>query len=540
MNLNRNTMKRIIYFLSIILISELMYSCYGQYDNIEKYATEETVYIGRFSDFPYVMPGYKRVEIELLGEYVGRVYADDIYLGKGKKTVVEYEEADGVRRIEFDSLCSWVNVTGLTVGKTYVFFIYTEDEYGNRSIPVEALGKPFTDEDLAGFPFPKPHIIPSPTSVDFRWNDDVSMGLSSPLYKFIELVYSYVDKDNKTVSGRLTARDSREEHKFSVTNLDLGKDVSVMINCKIIPIMDSKQIIDTISMIREVITATVTEEEYLAERTLRPIVSAFIDTEDETKATIMLGGITDHLLWTEIRYKQKSTGQYIVEAIDNGTNEVQCTDIMRREFIQIRCAYQPLQDIEYVSEWTNYEPFVLKYDRRDWVVIPRHGNHNWGDGVGSQNLWAGGHPMLILDDDPKSGWHSVLDGNTLPHVLIIDMKESKDISKVFIGDGSYWINVELYLTDNLSITDYQTHTVDWNGGGDRQGDYNGWTEKYLSKIPATVPASWGTAMVKSNGEVNQSFTVSPSKKSRFLIFRFPNSTDGAGYISVNTLEVYYD
>jgi hypothetical protein len=534
-------MKRVIliYITLIISVLTLMLSCSGQYDNIDQYATEETVYVGKFSDYPYITIGYKRVEIELMGEYVGRVYADDIYLGKGKKTVVEYEEPEGVRRIEFDSICSWVNITGLTIPKTYVFSIYAEDEAGHRSIPVEALGKPFTDDDLAGFAFPVPHVIPSPSTVEFVW-DDVSMGLSSPLYRFIELVYSYVDKDNKTVSGKLTARDVPS---FSVKNLNMSDSTAVTVSCRVIPIMDSKQIIDTISMVRDILTTTVSTDDYLAARELRPIVSALVDPFDETKATVTLGKATDHLQWTEIRYRQKSTGMFKTERDEQNieNTKIECTDIVRGEKIQIRCAFQPpTTDLVLLTAWTDYEPFILKYDMKTWVVIPKDGSHNWGaDGAGSQTLWSGGHPMLILDDDPGSGWHSILDAD-LPNVLVVDMQETKKISRIYIGDGSYWMTVQLYLTDDPAIDGYATYPVDWDAA-DRQTTYGNNMSKYYTKIPATVPESWGSPYVfnAAAGDSHHTFAFSPPAEKRFMIIRFPNSSDGK-YISVKTLEVYSD
>jgi hypothetical protein len=473
-----------------------MLSCSGQYDNIDQYATEETVYVGKFPDDPYITIGYKRVEIELMGEYVGRVFSDDIYLGKGKKTVVEYEEAEGLRRIEFDSVCSWVNITGLVIAKTYVFSIYAEDESGHRSIPVEALGKPFTDDDLAGFAFPVPHVIPAPETVEFVW-DEVAMGLSSPLYKFIELVYSYVDKDHKTVSGRLTARDTPS---FSVKNLNQGDSIYVTVSCRVIPIMDSKQIIDTISMVREITTTTIPKEDYLRARELRPIVSALIDPSDETKATITLGKITDHLKWTDIRYKT-ANGWYETR-IPNDVSTVECENIVRRENIQIRCGYQPPEtdDVFYNEEWTDSRlPFILKYDMTPWVVIPRTGSHDWRDTPGKLGMWKGGHPMQILDGDPTGGWHSGVDfSSPLPQVLVVDMQETRRVSRIYIL-GGYWNTLEFYLTNDPAIDGYTTHSVNWTADQtNRENSYSDWVDLLTSEVPGTSP-SWGSPIARKTG-----------------------------------------
>jgi hypothetical protein len=537
-------MKRIIYFLLIVLVSAL-YSCSEQYDNINKYATDETVYVGKYSDDAYIRIGYKRIEIELLGDSIGRALTDDIYLGKAKKTVIEYDESDGLRKIEIDSVCSWVNITGLTTAKTYIFNIYTEDNDGHKSASIEALGKPYTDDDFAGIAFPLPHVISTPSTVEIIW-DEVSMGLSSPLFKFVELIYSYVDRDNNMVSGKLTENDNPS---FNMKNLKVSDSTAFIINCRIIPIMESGRIIDTLSMVREFYAITSEPEQYLKDRTVRPIKTALINPHNETEATVTFDNKTDHLLYTEIRYLQ-TAGEYNVIRIENDRSEALCPDIKRRETIQIRGAYNPPETSDiFISEWEDYAPFILKYDMKDWVVIPRTGNHPWGsDGSGSQNLWDGGHPMLILDDDPRSGWHSRL-GSPLPQVLVIDMKEPRRISKVF-AFGGYWKTVELYLTNDPSLSGYTAYTVDWNDGA-REGNYNSWVNPFSALIPDDVPESWGhpVAQVTENelmgqqeGEKNHTFTIPQGTEGRFLIMRFPNSTTDATntYIDVLTFEAYSD
>jgi hypothetical protein len=556
-------MKRIIYFISIVLVSAL-YSCSGQYDNIEQYATDETIYVGKFSDNPYISVGYKRLEIELFGDSVGRALADDLYLGKAKKTIVEYEEEDGLRRIERDSVCSWVNITGLTTPKTYIFTIYAEDEHGNRSISVEALGKPFTDADMEGIAFPMPRVIPSPTTVEFAWENEVSEGLSSPLFKFVELIYSYDDVDGNIISGKLTAKDvqdaktARVEPGFNIRNVKFADSTTVIINCRIIPIAESGAIIDTLSMIKEIVTKTTTEEEYLAARTLRPITSALINPDNESNATIIFGNVTDHLLWTKIRYV-RSDGTLDSIEVSNTQLSVLCPNFKRGEIVQIRCAYNPPEtDIVLVSGWTDYAPFILKRDpkRENWVVIPRNEWEDWkgdgdgdgiDDGAGTQNLWPGGHPMLVIDDNPTSGWHSHVDPAPLfPQALVIDMREPRRVSKVVGSNGSYLRDVQLYLTDELSIGTYYpySHTINWDKPDVES--YNAWVSYYIRLIPEIPPASWGNAMqVSATGAGAFSFTLPQILEKRFLILRFPNNTiwrpDWQGtYIALKNLEVYSD
>jgi hypothetical protein len=543
---NRNNkMKRIIYVLTFISVLALC-SCSGQYDNIDNYATEETVYVGKYTDMPYIRIGYQRVEIELLGLEVGRISPDNIYLGKAKRTVVEYEEGDVLFRQTIDSVCSWVNVTGLTTPKTYIFNIYAEDANGNRSVPVEVLGKPFTRADLDGLDFPLPYVIPSPSTLDFRWVDD--SGLSSALFRFSGLIYSYTNGNGEFISDTLSAR---ETLRFSITGLNIDEIVPITVRCRIIPMVNGKQIMDTVTMDRVFEVKTVSLEEYLAARTLRPIASALINPDDMSQGTITMGGVTDHLEWTEIRYVKSNGDTSEVRRIPNSNSEaIVCPDIKRGARIQVRCAFIPPQTYdECVTEWQDVVPFMVEFDRKDWVVIPKNGNHPWDDNVGNQDLWNGGHPMLILDDDIVGGWHSEL-SSPFPQVLIIDMKEPQSVAEVDIfardsytgGDG-YWNHVSIYLTDNLSMPGYETHTVDWDAEkAQRQADYASWVNSMMALIPANLPAaSWGAPVgrTQSAGDASLSFPLTPTKVGRYLIVMFPDNNMGWGtYINVKTLRVY--
>jgi hypothetical protein len=534
-------MKRIIYFISIVLGSAL-YSCSGQYDNIEQYATDETIYVGKYEDMPMVQIGYNRVEIDLM-PFEGRIAPDDIYLGKAKKTVVEYDEMDGLHKRVFDSVCSWVNIDSLYSPKTYIFRIYTEDDYGNKSIPIEALGRPFTDDDLAGLSFPLPYVIPTPTTMEFRWTED--SGLSSSLFTFAELIYSYTDRNNKVITDTLTSKDIP---RFSIADLQMSDVIPISVTCRIIPIMETGPIMDTVTMKRVFEAKTASIEEYLNARTLRPVDAAMIHNDDLSKATITWGKVTDHLMWTKLRYTH-ADGTVEEVHLDNDQSTTLCENIKRGVKFQIRCAFKPpLTDEEFVTGWIDHESaFMVKYERNNWVVVPKGGNHPWGgDGIGAQNVWDGGHPMLILDDDLTSGWHSQLSA-ALPQVLVIDMKESKAVSKVILytkGDG-YWNNIELYLT-NEAIPDYVSHTINWDAlPSTRVSDYASWVNPMIANIRnkmSTFPAaSWGSPIAKVQSKHYQVFPILLPKtvQGRFLVVMFPDNTLGwASYINVESVEVY--
>jgi hypothetical protein len=188
---------------------------------------------------------------------------------------------------------------------------------------------------------------------------------------------------------------------------------------------------------------------------------------------------------------------------------------------------------------------LKRYDdneRKNWVAMSRNGNHNWGNGNGSQTLWPGGYPMLAIDNDLNSGWHSNIEAYaSLPHVLIIDLKESKQVIKVS-GSGDYFHQIELYLTDDLSINTYTSHTVDWNNES-RKSNYDNWHAPLMGRVPETVPASWGSPIAKGVAETMAtfSFTLSTTIEGQFLILRFPDNNSGGSstYIDIFNIEVYY-
>ncbi len=221
-------MKKVIYFIFAVAMLSLV-SCEGQYDNLEKFAGE-VIYPARF-DTIFGQVGYERVELDLMK--AGRIPASKIKLGKATKTVIEY---DGKEHI-IDSVCSWVNVTGLTEAKLYRFRAYTRDEYGNNSVAQEIALIPFTklDRDLVGIASPKMAI--SPTALVMEWPN----GLNSVVMEYNSLTYKYTDKDNVVRTGKVTTP------RFYCGNLASGKELTIDIDYKVIPILnDGTKILDTV------------------------------------------------------------------------------------------------------------------------------------------------------------------------------------------------------------------------------------------------------------------------------------------------------
>jgi hypothetical protein len=238
-------MKYIKYILGLIVVSGIL-SCTGMYDNIEEYSGE-IIYTGKF-DTVYGKIGYKRVEIDLM--HAGRLPASAMKLGKATRTIVEY---DG-KPHSIDSICSWVNITGLNTPKLYRFVIYTVDDSGNKSVPQEIALIPFTSQDSALIDVSPPRISSSPSAAIIDWPN----GLNSVAMDYYSLRYEYEDRD-----GRKTGEVPKgTAPRFYVGNLEAGSEVPVTVTYKVVPILsdETTRLLDTIEIKRDIILNTPTAE----------------------------------------------------------------------------------------------------------------------------------------------------------------------------------------------------------------------------------------------------------------------------------------
>jgi hypothetical protein len=221
-------MKKISVFLLVMLF---VYSCNDMYDSINDFVGEETVYPGGF-DMAEGRIGYERVEIDLMN--AGRIPSSEMKLGKAKKTIVEY---DG-REISIDSLCSWLNIEGLTLSRLYRFKIYTVDEFGDKSIPVETALIPYTAGDKDNLAILAPRIS--------YWADEVTVSWSSSLtsvsLNYCALSFSYTDKSGVVRKGEQTG----DRPAFTAYNLAPGSQVTVNLRHAVIPKVNNVAILDTV------------------------------------------------------------------------------------------------------------------------------------------------------------------------------------------------------------------------------------------------------------------------------------------------------
>jgi len=231
-------MKRLIIFILAGLITVTFIAC-DQFKNIRQY-TDEIVYPGRFDTIYYHL-GYERVEIDLMK--AGRVPAHKMNLGKAQKTVIEY---DG-KRVVIDSLCSWLNVKGLTEKKLYRFKIYTIDEFFDESVPMKMSVIPYTSFDRDLLDISQPRLI---TKLDGSVIIDWPTGLDSQIAAFANFSYSYRKKNsNDSIKGTITRDDKlRLDIAFSPQSSN-----DIKISYRLVPILkwdpDAKKrvyLIDTI------------------------------------------------------------------------------------------------------------------------------------------------------------------------------------------------------------------------------------------------------------------------------------------------------
>ena len=237
---NRKNMRN---FLILLAVAAALFiaSCVGEYDNINKYSGE-VVYPATF-DTIIAKIGFERVELDLWK--AGRMTASQMKLGKAVRTIVEY---DG-KQYPIDSICSWVNVTGLTQAKLYRIKVYTEDEFGNYSVPQSVAVIPFTSFDRDLMDFSPPRLTLKPTSFWVEWSSNT---LNTVAMDFCRMTWSYKDGANQTKSGVFEKDDSP---RFLAENVTPSSVVTIDVTYKVVPRLsdnDGTRILDTLYIDRSI------------------------------------------------------------------------------------------------------------------------------------------------------------------------------------------------------------------------------------------------------------------------------------------------
>ena len=228
------------YFLVLIITATALFaaSCVGEFDNIDKYAGE-IVYPAAF-DTIIAYNGFERVELDLWK--AGRLSESRMRMGKAKRTIVEYDN----QQFPIDSICSWVNVTGLNQSKLYRIKVYTEDEFGNYSVPQSMAIIPYTAADRDRIEFAPPRLSMSPTALVAEWS---SSTLNSVLMDYHGMSWSYKDAANQTQTG------STKGSRFFASNFVASSVASIEVTYKIVPRLtdaNGTRILDTVYVTRTI------------------------------------------------------------------------------------------------------------------------------------------------------------------------------------------------------------------------------------------------------------------------------------------------
>jgi hypothetical protein len=219
----------IVYSSSFIVF--LCVSCSDIYDNIKDFSVEEIVYPAHY-DTIFGSPGYERVEIDLYK--MGRVPSSLVRLGKATKTIIEWDSIS----LRYDSLFSWVNLTGLTQPKLYRFKIYTtDDNFEDRSTPLEIALVPYTSFDREALAVPTPSMITKSDFLVINWNG----GLTSEVMEFRGLTYSYANKNGDSITGT-----KWYTPEFYLKGLEKNTETAVKVRYWVTPKLDGQTILDSI------------------------------------------------------------------------------------------------------------------------------------------------------------------------------------------------------------------------------------------------------------------------------------------------------
>lgn len=259
-----------------------IYACDDIYDNIKNFSDAEIIYPPTF-DTCFATIGYERAEIDLRKD--GRIPSSMIDHSTARKTVIVYDEDYPTPTvIEIDSVCSYVNVTGLDEPRIYRFKIFTEDKYGNRSIPQEVSLVPYTsfDKDVLKQGILDPTTSIAPNALVMEW----PTGLHTIMMEYHGLHYEYSDKDGNIHTG---ARD-RNPRIYS-GNLPAGEEVVFNMTYRVLPILEGgSKLLDTIEVEKPLYVMMPTPEQPFIPQELNILkangISTFT-TQDVTEITTL-------------------------------------------------------------------------------------------------------------------------------------------------------------------------------------------------------------------------------------------------------------
>jgi hypothetical protein len=444
-----NSMKRI--FFSLIILT-LLYSCNDMFDNFKKYVPEEKVYPGMF-DMIEGRVGYERVEIDL--NTTGRVPAAQMHLGKADSTIIVY---DG-NVIAIDSVCSWVNITGLTQSRIYQFQIFTADRFGDRSVPREIQLTPYTSEDLAMLSVPVARIISSPWRVQVDWPN----GVSSVLLDYYGLSFSYPDKNDVEHEVEREANAG-----FFVENMEYGEQV-LNIRYKIVPKVDEVPILDTLEMERPLTVNIPTIGQYQEKLTNRAVQSMDYSSNGDAIVITWAPLGTDYTLsYTTVSYTDHSVEPPVEREIrtENTQRQTALSGAESGESISIVSTYEPLGgggtliDANPTELVLDAEEIPMPVADMMDIVFSQGGNATDISSQHSTVLKGSVAPQTYLN--AIYGWTAQFTLNTSTYYRI-DYAENTDIKNAFTT--AYSLEAFFMNNDNATVTRTPLSSETTNGTG---------------------------------------------------------------------------
>ncbi|MDR1887757.1 MAG: discoidin domain-containing protein [Prevotellaceae bacterium] len=391
-------MKKILFML-VSFFALFCLSCTDRHDNVKQFAEEETIYPGMYDTIGGKI-GFERVEIDLLK--AGRIPESQIKLGKAKKTLIEYDNEE----VLINSLCSWVNITGLTQSKLYRFKVFTIDEFGDKSVPQEIALIPFTDSDKELLTIAYPTVITSPWAATLTWPNS----LSSVLLDYYSLSYSYKDRNNTPISGERS-----ENPQFSIENLEAGKTATVNITYKVVPKVDDVPILDTVFIEQTVTLNMPTSETYQRDLQNRAIQSMLLSGDN---MKIRWATVTDFTMqYTVLQYTGESGEQSI--RIENTETETFVPGLGSGMSFSVTSNYKPegVTGVYIDATPKVYTAANVDLDRTGWTSTQSHSRPS---------------------DSPSPLAH--LDGDISTFLSLVKPGKSTGGASTPIGDIVYFIN----------------------------------------------------------------------------------------------------
>jgi hypothetical protein len=369
---------------SMVMIPVLYVSCDEVYDNIKEFSIKEIVYPAHF-DTIYATSGYERIEIDLSA--AGRVPASQMKLGKAKKTIVEYDTVSLV----FDSICSWVNITGLTQPRLYRFKVCTADEHGNRSTPLEIALTPYTSVDREALAVPNPNIAAiTPSLATVGWGN----GLTSNIMEYRGLSYSYTDKDGNVRTG-----ENWENSQFFVANIEEGREFIVNVRYCVIPRLGGKNILDSVYFEQPIVVNIANAPEFIL------MVSPDSVRISLGKSKVLTINLDYEVTWESSDNSIVTVVDGVITAHSIGTAIITAKSSVVANSATVKIVVGTIE--------------LYKCDKTGWTikVSDQHNDTNGG--------------AKMIDGDYNTHWHSN-QGMPLPHWAVIDMKKPLEVGQIVI------------------------------------------------------------------------------------------------------------